>query len=317
MGISSREGMAKKRVLLMGVSGFLGSQLFRRLKGDDTIDLYAPSHKVLDAASFGMLHEYLEENRIQIVIHAVANHAGVGTGVNKELYFLESNLLMNTNLVKASYECGVEKFITFGTSCCYNDPDQIIFTESDYWKNKSEISYGTCKRVMLEHLQRQNNMNWVYLVPPNLYGPGDHFGEKNTHFIPATYKKFEDAVKNGKKSIVVWGDGFQMRDFLYVEDLVEIVIRAIRTNMLDKEVINVATMSDCNIREVVSLIQKNLGYEDIVIEWDTSKPTGVKRKILDNSKLLKRLPGFKFTDISTGINLLTNWYLKMDAGRRA
>lgn len=126
--------------------------------------------------------------QIDYVFHTAANHAGVGTGVQRELFFLESNLIMNYNLVKASYENGVKKFITFGTSCCYNDPQKEKFSEIDYWINKSEIAYGTCKRVMLEQLQLQDKMKWVYLVPPNLYGPGDHFGQKDTHFVPATVK---------------------------------------------------------------------------------------------------------------------------------
>ena len=183
-------------ILLMGGSGFLGSQLLRVLSSEKYC-VFAPKHQELDAMSYEQLQGFIQDNGIDIVIHAVANHAGIGTGLNKELYFLESNLIMNFNLVKASYQNGVKKFITFGTSCCYNNPNQTVFSEDDYWKNKSEITYGTCKRVMLEQLRLQDAMSWVYLIPPNLYGPGYHFGEENTHFVPATFKKFDKARSLG------------------------------------------------------------------------------------------------------------------------
>ncbi|MBQ7586823.1 MAG: NAD-dependent epimerase/dehydratase family protein [Lachnospiraceae bacterium] len=303
----------QRNVLVMGGSGFLGSQLVRRLQGLEEYQVFAPSHKELDACEYSQIVNFIKNNQIDIVIHAVANHAGIGTGVNQELYFLESNLLMNSNLVKASYESGIEKFITFGTSCCYNNPEQVVFTEEDYWKNKSEISYGTCKRVMLEQLQLQNAMNWVYLVPPNLYGPGDHFGEKHTHFVPATYKKFDDAIKENTGFITVWGDGSQMRDFLFVEDLIDIILKSIESEILDRQVMNIATMKDSSVKEVVTLIRETLGYMDIEIKWDTSKPTGVGRKVLDNSKFLSLIPDFKFTNINFGIETISKWHLNGDS----
>ena len=128
---------------------------------------------------------------------------------------------------------------------------------------------------MLEQLQLQDKMKWVYLVPPNLYGPGDHFGQKDTHFVPATVKKFDDAISTGKNEITVWGDGSQMRDFLFIEDLVDVLEQTLEMDDYDNEIINVATGCDTTVKEIVLLIKKYFGHEEVKINWDTTKPTGV------------------------------------------
>lgn len=299
-------------ILIVGASGFLGSQLLYRLQDKKNIVVFAPSHKKMDALDLQCVENYIREKQIDYVFHTAANHAGVGTGVQRELFFLESNLIMNYNLVKASYENGVKKFITFGTSCCYNDPQKEKFSETDYWINKSEIAYGTCKRVMLEQLQLQHKMKWVYLVPPNLYGPGDHFGQKDTHFVPATVKKFDDAISTGKNEITVWGDGSQMRDFLFIEDLVDVLEQTLEMDDYDNEIINVATGCDTTVKEIVLLIKKYFGHEEVKINWDTTKPTGVGKKSLDNSKFMNINPNYQFTDIENGIRKTIEWHLNGD-----
>lgn len=301
-----------KKVLIVGGSGFLGSQLVVRFQKNQDLKIYCPSHKSMDALDYGQVDNYIKDNQIDYVFHTAANHAGIGTGIKNELFFLESNLVMNYNLVKASYENGVKKFITFGTSCCYNDLEKELFTESDYWTNKSEISYGTCKRVMLEQLSLQEKMNWVYLVPPNLYGPGDHFGQKHTHFVPATVKKFDDAIFSGKNVVTVWGDGSQMRDFLFIEDLVEVLCETLNSDKYDKKVLNIATGRDVSVKEIVLLIKKYYGHDEIEIEWDLTKPTGAKKKSLDNTNFKKISPDFKFTNIDEGIQKTLKWHLNGD-----
>lgn len=301
-----------KNVLIVGGSGFLGSQLWNRLQKNDKLNIFCPSHKDLDALVYEQIESYIKEHQIEYVFHTAANHAGVGTGIQNELFFLESNLIMNYNLVKASYENGVKKFITFGTSCCYNDLAKEQFRETDYWVNKSETAYGTCKRVMLEQLSLQRKMDWVYFVPPNLYGPGDHFGQKDTHFVPATVKKFDDAVSTESNTVIVWGDGSQMRDFLFVEDLVDILCETLDSDKYDNKVLNVATGKDVSVKEVVLLVKKYFGCEEIEIQWDVTKPTGVRKKSLDNTKFMEIDPEFKFTNIEDGIRRTVAWHLNGD-----
>lgn len=306
------KGKQMKNILIVGASGFLGSQLLNRLQKKENIKLFYPSHAELDALNLESVREYLKTNRIEYVFHTAANHAGVGTGVKNELFFLESNLIMNYNLVKASYSCGVKKFITFGTSCCYNDPEKEKFYEDDYWTNKSEIAYGTCKRVMLEQLSLQDKMDWVYLIPPNLYGPGDHFGQKDTHFVPATVKKFDDAIATGSNEITVWGDGSQMRDFLFIEDLVDVLEMTLENDAYDNQLINIATGCDVTVKQIVLLIKKYFGHDEVKINWDISKPTGVGKKSLDNHRFMEISPKFKFTDIENGIRKTIEWHLNGD-----
>lgn len=301
--------MNAKKILIVGASGFVGGALKTRLEKEQDIQLFAPSSKEMDALDFKMTAEYIRKNQIEYVYHAAANHAGVGTGVNQPLYFLESNLIMNYNLVKASYENCVKKFMTFGTSCCYNDYSKILMDESDYWQNRSENTYGTCKRVMLEHLESQDRMQWVYLVPPNLYGPGDHFGEKNTHFIPATVQKFDDALFNETGAITVWGDGSQERDFVYIDDLIELLYQCLSTDLFNQRIVNVATAAGVSIKEVVLLIRKYMDCGQIQIHWDPQKPVGTKKKVLNNNLFRSLMPEFSFTDIETGIGKTIHWYL--------
>ena len=302
------------RILIIGASGFLGSQLKKRLDNDKKNIVFAPTHKELDALKYEEIEQFIRNNNVEIIVHAAANHAGVGAGVSRELFFLESNLIMNYNLVKAAYENGVAKFITFGTSCCYNDANKELFTEEDYWTNKSEISYGTCKRVLLEQLQLQDKMKWVYLIPPNLYGCGDHFGGKNLHFIPATFAKIEDAIATSSNKITVWGDGSQKRDFLYIEDLIDIVIESFDSMKYDNNIINISTMKDSSVKEIVELILEKWDKGDIQVVWDTTKPVGAHRKQLDNSKFLNISPNYNFTPIEDGIKEIVNWYSDIRGG---
>ncbi len=304
--------MNKKRILIVGASGFVGSALKRRLKKDQTLEVFTPSSKEMDALDGQRVSSFLRENKIQYVYHAAANHAGIGTGICRHLYFLESNLIMNYNLVKASYENGIIKFITFGTSCCYNDETKYVMDEGDYWKNRSENTYGTCKRVLLEHLENQQHMDWVYLIPPNLYGPGDHFGKKDAHFIPATIKKFDDAVSDGTNEIMVWGDGSQKRDFVYIDDLVDILEKCLHTNVLDKKAVNISTAFGTSIKEVVLLIQKYMGCGQVKVCWDITKPTGVKQKVLDHRLFCRIMPDFVFTRIEEGIANTVNWHINKE-----
>lgn len=298
-----------KKILVTGGSGFIGRALTEELRsmfGQENV--LAPSSKELNLLDARHVDQYFKEHKIDVVYHMAARHAGIGSGISQELFFFETNLLMNYHIVSAARNHSVEKFITFGSSCSYQRHLNHPALESDLWNGHAENTYGTCKLTLLEHLQAQADMNWVYLIPPNLYGPGDHFGETGTHFVPATVKKFQQAVDTGENCIVIWGDGSQTRDFLYLDDVIRILNDALTTERYDGKPINISTGKQSSILRVTELIRNDLGLNHIEIRCDTTKPTGMKSREIGNGLFLTINPGYQFVRIEDGIRKTIAWY---------
>lgn len=300
-----------RTILVTGGNGFIGHALtmaLRRTYGEDTI--LAPSSRELNLLDINSVNDYFKVHHIDVVYHIAAKHAGVGSGISQPLYFLETNLMMNFNIVVAARNNGVSKLITFGSSCTYQTGLSHPAREEDLWDQRAENTYGTCKQVFLEHLQAQNSMRWVYLIPPNLYGPGDHFGESGTHFIPATVQKFQTARDLGEDHITVWGDGSQTRDFLYLQDVINILLEANETGEYDCLPVNFSTGRQVTIKQVTELIRQNMHLENIHIIWDTDKPVGLRSRELDNALFLRLNPGYRFIQVEDGIRATIEWYLR-------
>ena len=298
-------------ILVTGTNGFIGHALataLRRRYGESTI--LAPSSRELNLLDIDSVNDYFQMHHIDVVYHVAAKHAGVGSGISQPLYFLETNLMMNFNIVVAARNNGVGKLITFGSSCTYQTGLSHPAREEDLWDQRAENTYGTCKQVLLEHLQAQDSMRWVYLIPPNLYGPGDHFGEFGTHFIPATVQKFQMAKNLGENHITVWGDGSQTRDFLYLQDVINILLEANETEVFDCQPVNFSTGRQVTIKQVAELIRGNMCLDDIQIVWDTDKPVGLHSRELDNGLFLRLKPGYRFIQVEDGIHATIEWYLR-------
>ena len=311
MGLLNNRIGPFERILVTGGSGFVGKSLVSILrKTEDRICILAPSSSELNLLSYDNTCQYLRKNRIDCVISLAARLGGVGIVSNNPLFYLESNLAIYYNIVKASRENGVKRFITLGSSCCYSDNISLPAKEESLWEKRPENTYGICKLILLEHLQNQQDMDWVYLIPANIYGPGDHFGKENSHLIPATVMKYEQAKMFPKKAITVWDDGSQTRDFIYIVDLVNIILNSLTDDRYCGRPINVATSVGITIKEVVYQIRSLLGVESIDIEWDTSKPTGTLKKILSNERLLQIEPGYQFRTFNDGIRDTMDWYIK-------
>lgn len=295
------------KILVTGGNGFVGKNLVDKMK-TMSMEFFSPSSRELNLKRKNEIDRYLEDNKIDVIVHLAAKLGGVGLVMNKQTMFLEENLLINYNIVKSAYEHNVKKFITFGSSCCYGDSLPVPLGEESIWKDEPENTYGLCKLVILEHLKSQNIMNWVYLLPPNIYGPQDHFFEKDAHFIPATIQKIERAVLEGEKSISVWGDGTQVRDFLYVDDLVDVLIDSICSDIYDRIPVNVSTNVGVTVKETVEMLCELMGHEDLKIEWDVTKPTGSMKKIMSNKKIKEINPDIKFTQMRVGLEKMIDWY---------
>lgn len=298
-----------KRILITGSSGFLGKRLLQKMASEENqFVLFCPSSSTLNLMDNESVDAYFRDNSFDIIIHLAAKHGGVGLATAKSLQFLEENLILNYNVVHSSLKYNVKQFIMIGSSCCYSNDVPVPTSEEQLWNGHPENTYGVCKLVLLEHLMAQEKMDWVCLTPPNLYGPDDHFGTKDAHFIPATVEKFESARINNSPYIEVWGDGSQVRDFIYIDDMAQIVYNALYNRNYSRKILNTSTNVGTSVKDIVLMIRSCMGCENIDIHWDTSKPTGTIKKVLLNHALLRIDPSLTLTNFDQGINMTINWY---------
>lgn len=297
-------------IFITGGHGFLGTHVVKELQKivTPTDKLYIPNSKELNLFDYSKMETFFQTYNIDVVIHLAAKMAGIGELTAKPCFYLESNLMMNYNIVKLAYKYHVKKFITLGSSCAYNNNTPLPMEEKEFWKKKPENTYGICKLILLEHLKSQNNMDWVYFVPGNIYGPGDHFDEENAHLIPATVRKIESALKKKQKQIEVWGDGSQVRDFIYVKDVAELIVQAITNSDYSKQAINLSGDNSYTVKEIVEMLLEGMQAKEIKPQWAVDKPTGIEKKLLDNSKFKKINPEYTFMPMKEGIFEMLEWY---------
>jgi GDP-L-fucose synthase len=253
-----------------------------------------------------------------VVFHLAAVVGGIGANRARPGTFFYDNLIMGILLMEEARKRGVEKFITVGTVCSYPKFTPIPFREEDLWNGYPEETnapYGLAKKMLLvqgQAYRAQYGFNAIYLIPTNLYGPGDKFDLETSHVIPALIRKCVDAKEAGADEIVVWGDGSPTREFLYVADAAEgIVLAAERYD--GEEPVNLGSGFEISIKELVEIIKELTGFKGRV-RWDTSKPNGQPRRRLDTSKA-ERLFGFRAkTDFKEGLQRTIDWYLSLRKG---
>jgi len=247
-----------------------------------------------------------------IVIHLAARVGGIGYNRENPAVLFYDNLMMGAQLIHEGYIRKIEKFVAVGTICAYPKFTPVPFREEDLWNGYPEETnapYGLAKKMMLVQSQAyrsQYGFNSIFLLPVNLYGPGDNFDPRSSHVIPALIKKCVDAVSEGKEEIVVWGTGRATREFLYVEDAAEAIVLA--TERYDgSEPVNCGAGFEISIRNLVDLVVELSGYRGRIL-WDESQPDGQPRRMLDTSRALAAF-GFKAqTDFRTGLKETIEWY---------
>jgi GDP-L-fucose synthase len=295
--------------LLTGGNGFVGSNLKNKLQNlFPNIDILSPSSKELDLRDFNETLKFLEKSKVEVVIHLAANMAGIGELTERPLKYFEDNVLINFNIIRTCLMTKVNKFLTLGSTCGFSRSTPIPMKEEHFWCGKPENTYGTAKLLLLEHLMSQSKMEWLYLVPANIYGEGDHFDELRSHVIPATILKFENAKSEKKSYINVWGDGSQVRDFIYIDDLTSIICEFLKLNKWEERIVNVSTGKGTSIKEIVFHIRKYMELEDIKINWLLDKPTGLPIKVIDNGKLSNIIKNYKFITIEEGLKSTIEWF---------
>jgi GDP-L-fucose synthase len=301
--------------MVTGGGGFLGQAVVRRLQAGGADQIFVPRSRDYDLRTKDGIDRALAEGRPQMVIHAAAVVGGIGANRENPGRFFYENAIMGIQLMEQARLAGVEKFVTIGTVCAYPKFTPVPFKEDDLWDGYPEETnapYGLAKRMLLvqgQAYRQQYGFNAIYMLPVNLYGPGDNFDPRTSHVIPALIKKCVDARESGADHIDVWGTGSASREFLYVDDAAEgIVLAAERYDGADP--VNLGTSEEITIRELVELIAQDTGFTG-EIRWDASKPDGQPRRALDASRARDRFGFEATTDFERGLQRTIEWYRSM------
>jgi GDP-L-fucose synthase len=313
-----------KRICVTGGKGFLGCHLVNRFKEQGYGNVFVAD---IDKYDFRKLEDVIrmyEEIKPDIVIHLAARVGGIGANREHPGEFFYDNLTMGVFLMEQARIKKVDKFVALGTICCYPKFTPVPFKEENVWNGYPEETnapYGLAKKMLLVQSQsyrQQYGFNSIFLMPVNLYGPGDNFNPNSSHVIPAIIKKIHDAMyeleepskqKEPNEPITVWGTGKATREFLYVEDCAEAIVLA--TEQYDKsDPVNIGAGFEISIKDLVESIVDVIGYRG-EIKWDSTKPDGQPRRMLDTSKAEREF-GFKAkTSFEEGLKKTIDWYVKM------
>ena len=307
-------------VMVTGGGGFLGRTVVNKLKERDAREVFVPRSREYDLRDQSAIRRALADARPDVVIHLAAVVGGIGANRENPGRFFYDNAIMGIQLMEEARLAGVEKFVTVGTVCSYPKFTPVPFREDDLWNGYPEETnapYGLAKKMLLVQAQayrQQYGFNSIYLIPVNLYGPGDNFDPTSSHVIPALIKKCVDAREQGLPSIEVWGTGAASREFLYVEDATEgIVLAAERYN--GPEPVNLGVGQEITIKQLANLVVELTGYRG-ELRWDHTKPDGQPRRALDTSRAAE-LFGFRaMTGFKEGLRRTIAWYEKDLFARR-
>jgi GDP-L-fucose synthase len=301
-----------RRVLVTGGSGFLGRVVVQRLH-DRGADVVAPRSAEYDLTEPGAAASMLAEHRPTDVIHLAARVGGIGYNQAEPAPLYLDNLLMGTYLIEATRAAGVDKTVLVGTVCSYPKLTPVPFHESSLWDGYPEETnapYGIAKKALLVHAQvnaAQYGQRFAYLIPTNLYGPGDKFHPSVSHVIPALIKKCVEAHEHGADKIDVWGTGRASREYLYVDDAAEAIVLAAEEHE-GVEPMNLGTDHEVTIRETVETIARLVGYQGELV-WDPSKPDGQPRRRIDPSRAETALGWRATMPFDEGLRRTIEWYL--------
>lgn len=301
-----------KRVTVTGGAGFFGSNVVNRLKEHGSGDVFVPRSRDYDLRDLKATRQMLSRAKPDVIIHLAARVGGIGANREHPAEFFYDNLMMGVPLMHESWKSGVEKFVAVGTVCSYPKFSPVPFNEDDLWNGYPEETnapYGLAKKMMLVQAQayrQQYGFNAIFLLPVNLYGPGDKDDLKGSHVIPAMIRKCLEARDKGENHITLWGDGSPTREFLFVEDAAEgIVLAAERYNKSDP--VNIGSSFEISIKELAETVVRLTGFEG-EIKWDTSKPNGQPRRKLDTSRAKKEFGFQASTPFEEGMRKTVAWY---------
>jgi GDP-L-fucose synthase len=327
-----------KRVIITGGAGFLGSFVVRKLIQRGAVDILIPRIEHYDFTDRDSIDQLLDDAMLPldrrpahlipdrftpvvqpdlkpadlVILHLAAHVGGIGANRERPAEFFYDNLMMGAQLMHQAWKRGVGKFVAIGTVCAYPKFTPVPFKEDDLWNGYPEETnapYGLAKKMLLVQAQayrQQYGFNAIFLLPVNLFGPGDNFNPISSHVIPALIRKCLEGQERGEKEIVVWGDGSQTREFLYVEDAAEGILLATE-QYNGSEPVNLGSGYEISIKDLVVTIARLTGYQGKVV-WDTTKPNGQPRRGLDVTRAEKYF-GFRAgMDFEEGLRRTIEWY---------
>lgn len=306
--------LTNRRILLTGGAGFLGSAVRKRLiaSGVRPDDVLIPRSATMDLRQWTNCVKAVSDR--DVVIHLAGKVGGIGFNRERPGELFYDNLMMGAQLIEAARLAGVQKFVAIGTVCAYPKFTPVPFSEDSLWDGYPEETnapYGLAKKMLLVQSQayrQQYGFRSIYLLPVNLYGPGDNFDPTSSHVIPALIKKVAEAIDEDRPTIEVWGTGSASREFLYVDDAAEGIVLA--TERYDgAEPVNLGAGREISIKDLVMTLSRLMSYQGRII-WDTSKPDGQPRRMLDTSRASQAFGFFARTDMEAGLRRTIDWYLK-------
>jgi GDP-L-fucose synthase len=307
----------ERSVLVTGGTGFLGSHVVRMVQAHGCPDVRAPRSREFDLRDNAAVIRLFEQARPDLLIHLAAVVGGIGANRRHPGQFFYDNAIMGLQLLEQARLFGIAKVVVLGTVCAYPKLTPVPFREVDLWNGYPEETnapYGLAKKMLLVQAQayrQEYGLNAIYLLPVNLYGPGDNFDPETSHVIPALIRKCLEAVEGGQDEVVVWGSGQASREFLYVEDAAQAIMLAAE-HYDGAEPVNLGSGQELSIKELVELIAELTGFHGRLV-WDTSKPDGQPRRCLDTT-LAERAFGFRArTDFRQGLQHTISWYRQQRA----
>jgi len=300
------------KIYVAGHKGMVGSSLFRELSSKGYYNLIGKTSKELDLRNQKSVNNFFEKEKPEIVINAAAKVGGILANNNYPYEFIMENMQIQNNLIDGAFKSGIEKFIFLGSSCIYPKfapqplKEDYLLTDSLEPTNECYALAKITGIKACESIQKQFGKDYVSLMPTNLYGYHDNFDLTSSHVIPAMIRKFHEAKVDNHNTVTLWGSGAAKREFLFVDDLATAVVHALE-NKLPDHLYNVGTGTDVTIKTLAKIVQKIIGHKGNII-WDSSKPDGTPRKLMNVSKMLAVGWSYK-TELEEGLKKTYDWFL--------